>query len=175
LAEEKGSDCGIPNICRRDVPAWLVAVDNLPTIIMFILGAAVIWLLWWLFAVIYIAYCAISIVLFWAFICPYCHHFNTKACPCGYGAIAPRFFKSKKDKCRDFRKIFRFNIAIMFPCWLVPTIAGIYILATAYSLPALALLACFCVVGFALIPLISIFVGCKNCDVKKDCPWMMKK
>jgi hypothetical protein len=163
-----GANCGIPNVCARKVPGWLVAVDNGPTILLFVLGAVILWPLGWLFSVLFLAYCGASIVLFWAVICPYCHHFGTNACPCGYGTVAPRFFKRKRGV--DFGRKFRQNIAIMFPVWMIPLIGGIYLLLASFSWPAVALLAAFCVDGFAVIPAISIFVGCKGCEIK-DCPW----
>ena len=162
------ADCGIPDKCARVVPAWLVAADNGPTILLFILGAALLWPLWWPYAVLFLVYCVASIVLFWAVICPYCHHFATNACPCGYGKVAPRFFGRKSSG--DFGKTFRRNIAIMFPVWFVPLIGGAYLLLTAFSWPVAVLLAAFCIDGFAVIPGISIFVGCKGCETK-DCPW----
>jgi hypothetical protein len=30
----------------------------------------------------------------------------------------------------------------------------------------------FVVIGFIIIPVISKQVGCKNCEIKEDCPWM---
>ena len=164
----ENANCGIPNICERKVPGWLVALDNGPTILLFILGAMMLWLLWWPLAVLFLAYCTASIVLFWAVICPYCHHFGTHACPCGYGAVAPMFFKRQVGG--DFRKVFRRNIAIMFPVWIVPLLGGIYILLTTFSWLAAGLLVGFCIDGFAVIPAISIFVGCKGCEIG-DCPW----
>lgn len=163
-----GTDCGIPDPCARRVPGWLVAVDNGPTVLLFILGAAILWPLWWPYAMLFLAYCVASIVLFWAVICPYCHHFGTRACPCGYGAVAPRFFARRSSA--DFRRTFRRNIAIMFPVWVVPLIGGIYLLMAAFSWLVAGLLVAFCVDGFAIIPAISIFIGCKGCEVK-DCPW----
>ena len=167
----QGEDCGVPDRCAREVPAWLVALDNGPTLLLFALGAAILWLLWWPLSLLFAAYCAASIVLFWAIICPYCHHFGTGACPCGYGKVAPRFFKRRPGT--DFRGVFRRNIAIMFPVWLAPLAGGIYVLWTAFSWPAAILLVAFCVDGFAVIPAISIFVGCKGCEIE-DCPWRPK-
>lgn len=163
-----GEDCGIPDSCTRKVPGWLVALDNGPTVLLFVLGAAILWLLWWPLAVLFAAYCAASIVLFWAIICPHCHHFETEACPCGYGKVAPRFFARKTGG--DFRGVFRRNIAIMFPVWLAPLVGGIYLIWAAFSWNPLILLLAFCIDGFAIIPAISIFVGCKGCEIR-DCPW----
>jgi hypothetical protein len=178
-AEKKapeGTDCGIPNLCRRTVPGWLVALDNIPTICLFALGGLIIWFFKWYFAVIFLAYCALSIVMFWGLICPYCHHFKTRACPCGYGIVASKFFRSRLAKGKTgFRRVFRRNIAIMFPCWVAPLVAGLYLLWTAYTPLTLAFFVAFCIDGFALIPAISVLVGCKDCEIKDDCPWMTRK
>ena len=39
---EHGADCGIPDACERIVPTRVVILDNAPTVVMFILGAALI-------------------------------------------------------------------------------------------------------------------------------------
>jgi hypothetical protein len=176
MRKEEEAHCGIPNTCERIVPNWLVLLDNVPTVSMFIIGAVLVWLIWWPLSVLFLAYCASSIVLFWALICPHCHHYGSRACPCGYGVMAPRFFESRLGKSdRSFREVFRKNIAIMFPCWIVPFVAGAYLMATAFTMLVLVLFVLFCVVGFALIPAISRFVGCKDCEIKDDCPWITSK
>ena len=167
--EEDDEDCGIPNKCSRVVPRWLVALDNGPTITMFFLGAAMLWLIWWPLSILFLAYAFGSIVLFWAIICPYCNHFDTRACPCGYGVMAPRLFKAKKG---DFQAIFKRNLSIMYPNWAIPFIAGVYLLWKDYSMLAVILFAAFCAIGFAFIPAVSFLVGCNECEIKDECPWM---
>ena len=162
-------DCGIPDKCHRTVPSWLVAVDNAPTITMFFIGAAMLWLIWWPLALLFLVYAFGSIVLFWGIICPYCNHYDTKACPCGYGVVAPRFFKRKKG---DFARIFKRNLSIMYPDWAIPFIAGVYLLWTGLTLLSIGLFVAFCIIGFALIPSISRFVGCAGCEIKSQCPWV---
>lgn len=170
--KKEGDDCGIPNKCHRDVPNWLVALDNFPTITMFFIGAAMLWLIWWPFTILFLTYAFGSIVLFWAIICPYCTHFGTRACPCGYGVMAPRFFKRKKG---DFQKLFKRNLSIMYPDWIIPFIAGVWLMWKDYSYLSLGLFVAFCIIGFALIPSISFLVGCDECEIKEDCPWMMNR
>ena len=175
MAEEDNADCGIPNTCKRIIPWWLVALDNIPTFVLFVLGTMIVWWFWKFLAIVFFIYCIISIVLFWYLICPYCHHYNTKACPCGYGSIASKCFKTKsKQEKHYFRVVFRRNIVIMFPCWFTPLILGLFLLLTAYSLLTLVIFIIFCLDGFLFIPAISIFVGCKKCEVKADCPWISK-
>jgi hypothetical protein len=44
------------------------------------------------------------------------------------------------------------------------------------NIPTLLLLLLgFIIIGFALIPAISKLVGCKNCEIKEDCPWMTSR
>ena len=168
--EEVTEECGIPVDCARTVPSWLVTLDNVPTVVMFVLGAALLWLIWWPLAVAFLIYCGLSIVMFWGLICPHCHHFDTKACPCGYGAVAPKLFKRREGS--DFRAVFRQRIGIMFPAWIVPFVAGVYQLWNDPSLYVFGLFLAFCIVGFALIPAISKYVGCRGCEIKDQCPWM---
>lgn len=165
---EIGRDCGVPNDCARIVTSWIIVIDNAPTLAMFVIGTLLLLFLYWWLALAYALCCALSIVMFWAFICPYCSHFGTKACPCGYGSIAPRYFKKKQG---EFPKIFRKNIAIMFPCWLVPIIGGTYMLYSGFSWPIFVLFLSFCIDAFAVIPSISKFIGCKDCDKRGECPW----
>ena len=173
IEQKPTAGCGIPLSCGRAVPTWLVILDNVPTAILFVLGAALLVPLGWTFAALFLAYCALSIVLFWGRICPFCHHFGTRACPCGYGVIAARFFRRKTGG--DFREVFRRNIVIMFPCWFIPLGGGAWLLHSEFSMGRLVLLSVFCFVGFVAIPLIAKLVGCRNCEIKKDCPWMTGK
>jgi hypothetical protein len=157
----------------RKIPLWLVLLDNLPSLILFILGFLIINKISFAGAVFYGIYALFSVVWFWARICPYCHHYNTQACPCGYGAVSPLLFKRRDPG--SFKKVFRRNILIVFPNWFVPFGIAIYLLITVFTKEVLILSVIFSVIGFLLIPLISKFVGCKNCAIKEDCPWMTKK
>ena len=172
MTQEKEA-CGIPDTCSRAIPLWLVLLDNVPTLTMYALGTAIMWPLGWAWAVAYLAYSFVSIVLFWMRICPYCHHHGTLACPCGYGVLSAKLFPPRRN--RDFRMVFRRNIILVFPSWFVPAGAGAYLLWKAFTWPSLWLFVAFCVVGFALIPLISKLVGCRNCSIKEECPWMKPK
>jgi len=168
--KDENSNCSIHDSCERVVPPWLVLLDNIPTLILFVLGAILLGKIGWPLAIAMTLYNIASIVLFWKLICPHCPHFNTRACPCGYGALAPIFF-SKQDSI-DFRQKFRRNIAIVFPAWFIPFGAGLYLLYTRYSRDILITFVAFVIVGFILIPAISRFVGCKGCELKDQCPWM---
>ena len=164
------TSCSIHDTCERIVPLWLVLLDNIPTAVLFLLGAAITGIVWWPLSICMMLYNLLSIILFWRLICPHCQHFGTRACPCGYGIAAARCFDKRKGG--DFRRIFRKYITIMYPCWFLPFAAGLYLLYTRFSGTILALFSAFVMVGFVLIPVISKLVGCKGCTLKDQCPWM---
>lgn len=169
-ASDSHKECGIHSRCERVVSLWIVFLDNVPTAVMFVLGTMLIWRFGWLFGAVYLAYCVLAIVAFWRRICTWCHHFGTRACPCGYGAAAPLLFEARQG--REFRSVFRANIVIMFPCFFVPPIAGALLVWSHPSRSAAVILVAFCIIAFVAIPLISKLVGCKGCEVKDECPWM---
>ncbi|NJK97101.1 MAG: hypothetical protein HC905_21220 [Bacteroidales bacterium] len=154
----------------RNIPVWLVLLDNVPTLFLFIIGSLIIFRVTPIGSVVFLLYSFFSVFYFWAKICPYCPHFDTLACPCGYGIISSKLFKRKTDK--SFKKVFKRNIGIVFPNWFIPLAVIVYLILTDYSKGVLVLSVLFCVTGFILIPLISKLVGCKNCAIRNDCPWM---
>ena len=170
MTEELKTDNNEAPCHSRKIPLWLVLLDNIPTLLLFLLGFLIVYYVTPIGAVAYAIYALFSIIWFWAKICPYCHHYDTFACPCGYGIISARIFRRKENK--SFRKVFRRNIGIQFPNWFVPLVVSIYLLLTSYSTKILYLAISFVIIGFIVIPAISKLVGCRNCEIKKDCPWM---
>ncbi len=170
-ADSSAKNNSIPCHSRK-IPLWLVLLDNIPTLLLFVLGFLIINKISLAGAIFFVVYAIISVVWFWARICPYCPHYDTLSCPCGYGVISPKIFKRKETTL--FKKVFRRNIGIQFPNWFVPFAVAIYLLITSYSTEILVLAISFSLIGFLVIPVISKLVGCKNCEIKEDCPWMAK-
>jgi hypothetical protein len=154
----------------KKIPLWLVLLDNIPTIILFVLGFLIVNQVSSIGAIAFGIYALVSVVWLWAKICPYCHHYDTLACPCGYGAISAKIFKRRDSNL--FKKVFRRNIGIQFPNWFIPLAVAIYLITTRYSKDNLYLTISFVLIGFVIIPAISKLVGCRNCEIKEDCPWM---
>lgn len=154
----------------RKIPLWLVLLDNIPIFILFLLGILIISRVSITGAILFGIYALFSVIWFWAKICPYCHHYDTLACPCGYGAISSMIFKRRDSSL--FKKVFRRNIVVQFPNWFIPAAIAVFLLITRYSTEILILAIAFSLIGFIIIPVISKQVGCKNCEIKEDCPWM---
>jgi len=145
---------------------WDILRENDLQLFMYIMGAVLTGLLWWSLAFIYLAYCALSNVLYIAWVCPYCAHYSLGTCPAGFHILSAGRFKPRAG--RTFAREFRRNVIVMVPGWFLPPIAAIYLLVSSFSWPVLGLLVVFCIIGFWLLPEASK-KHCEGCETV-DCP-----
>ena len=153
-------------------------IDNLPYLFMMLLGALVFVLgpeasaFNWLFAGLYVFYGIAGAMWIIVFVCPYCHYYDTRACPCGYGQISAKLQKVR-DQSRFIEK-FKKHIPVIIPLWIIPVVGGIIFLVNNFSLLLLLLLVLFAIDAFLVLPLVSRKYGCAHCPQKNTCPWMRK-
>jgi len=154
-------------------------IDNLPYILMALIGSVVVFLSFsgpqWrmIAALLYFAYGLVGAFWVIVFICPYCHFYGTRSCPCGYGQIAARLVSSKDGN--QFTKKFRKNIPVIVPLWIIPVLAGVLCLVRGFSWGFLSLLLIFILDSFVILPILSRQYGCAHCDQQDECPWMRSK
>ena len=152
-------------------------IDNLPYIVMTLLGATILLFVlemsvWgWITFGGFIVYGIMGTLWFIVFICPYCHFFDTRTCPCGYGQISSKI-RRKKDGNR-FNEKFKKYVPVIFPLWVIPTVVSVASLFMGFSLLILILFILFAIDAFLLLPLVSKKYGCAHCPQKDTCPWMM--
>jgi len=181
LARESNASAAQPPLAPHTCPEAPVThvqelVDNLPYLAMILLGAAISWVatdggVWGrLSAGVYLAYGVGGVLWIMLFICPYCHFYDTRLCPCGYGQLAPKL-RSRKDGER-FAEQFRKHIPVIVPLWFAPLVAGGIPLFREFSWALLSLLLVFAVNSFLILPLVSRKYGCAGCPQKDGCPWM---
>ena len=151
-------------------------IDNLPYILMVLLGALILLIgfdfsiIGWVLFSAFILYGIIGTLWIIIFVCPYCHYFDTRACPCGYGQMAVKFRK-QRDGDR-FNEKFKKHIPVIVPLWFIPFVAAVIFLIMDLSILMLALLVIFAIDSFVVLPLISRKYGCAHCPQKDTCPWM---
>ena len=154
-------------------------VDNLPYIIMVLLGAAIFFIgfgaspLRWVTSGLCILYGIVGAFWIIVFVCPYCHYYGTRLCPCGYGSLAAKL-RAKSDDSLFMRK-FRKHIPAIVPLWFLPLATGLIFLILNFSLLMLALIVLFAVNSFVILPLLSTRYGCAHCPQRSECPWMKHK
>ena len=101
MADKEDISCKKYQIADQEYSRLHEFLDNFPYMIMIILGAAVLFmgfetLIWkWVTSGLYLLYGVIGAVWIILFVCPYCHFFDTRLCPCGYGKIAAKFRQKK--------------------------------------------------------------------------------
>jgi hypothetical protein len=164
-------ECPVPQVSR-----WQELVDNVPYGVMLVLGAVLFvygvpWGPWgWGAGGAYIVYGVVGALWIMVFVCPYCHFYGTRLCPCGYGQIAVKL-RAKRDGER-FRQQFRRHIPVIVPLWILPLIAAGLALVRGFSWQAAALTGAFLIDAAVILPLVSRAYGCAKCPQKETCPWM---
>ena len=152
---------------------WTTLLENSSLALLFIVGTRLTAWVWWPLGAAYLAYCVLSVLLFLAWVCPYCAHYAARTCPSGYHLIPIK--PSRPQEGKTFVGQYKRSIVAMFPAWFLPPVAGLYLLVARFSWPAAILTALFCLHGFLLLPYISSQHNCKYCD-NTDCPrWKGKK
>jgi hypothetical protein len=145
-------------------------LHNLPTFSTYVLGAIIMLLLSWVFFLIYVIITIFSTLWFMRFICAHCPHYDNPKCPSGYSEVASKIFKKRDSK--HFNRMFKKHIAAVFPSWILPVIAGIYLLYYEFSIILLILFFAFIIMGFIMLPVLTRKYGCEDCDLKDSCPRM---
>jgi hypothetical protein len=154
-------------------------IDNVPYIIMIILGAFILSIglelsIWgWVAAGAFVLYGVIGAFWIIVFVCPFCRYYDSRACPCGYGLIAAKL-RSKKDGDRFIEK-FKKHIGVIVPLWIIPIIIGGITLTYNFYWEMLVLLIAFALNSFIILPLISRKYGCAHCPQRDACPWMGRR
>jgi len=175
---ERGAECDRYQP-PREYTHFQELLDNLPYALMGLCGGALLLaglgasLLGWLAAWLYLAYCVAGALWIMVFVCPYCHYYGTRTCPCGYGQVSARLVPKRQDN--RFVKQFRKHIPVIIPLWLIPVIAGLAFYVRDRSRVMLVLLIVFAADASVLLPLVSRLYGCGHCPQKTDCPWMLSR
>ena len=119
---------------------WPVVVETTALLAIYAAGMAIAWRVWPPLGLVYLAVILASNLLFMALVCPYCSHLETMSCHSGYHLVA-RFFPRREGK--TFARQFQRNMAVMYPVWALPPLAGLYGLLRGLDWGLLALVLLF--------------------------------
>jgi len=121
----------------------------------------------------YLVYGVLGAFWIMIFVCPYCHYYATKGCPCGYGMISARIIKKGDQDC--FAQKFKRHIPVIIPLWIIPAAYGGVVLCKSFSWLLLGLVLAFIIESWIILPIVSRKHGCVECPQKDQCPWMGKE
>lgn len=179
MANKKQDSCEKYQNADQEYSNLNVLIDNIPYIVMIIIGAFILFMgfessFWkWITGILFLLYGVIGAFWIIIFVCPYCHFYDSRLCPCGYGKISAKIMQRKDDS--QFTKKFKEHIPVIVPLWIIPTVAGVVFLIKDFSIFMLVLLALFAIDSFAILPLVSRRYGCAHCPQRDECPWMKHK
>jgi hypothetical protein len=144
-------------------PAWVVIVSNLISLSVCLAGVYLLYLIWPLFALLFVIYMIYLEVSVYREGCVRCYYYG-KRCFSGRGKIAKLLFK--KDEKRKFyeREVKMKHMIPSFLPMVITLIAGIYLVIQ--GLPNIN----FMVIGIAIWPLIVMFFGNPIIYGKLSCP-----
>jgi hypothetical protein len=164
--------------CEPRYPLHIIILDNIPYVLMLLLGGALVagavpaaWA--WPVAIAFVVWGLLGSLAFMLFLCPHCPQFG-RACPCGYGLVAVKL--RPRGELGLFPKRFRIVVAIIAPLWFIPLLAagwGLY--RHGLSWLTVGLMVVFAVNSFVILPMLSKAHACQECPQKDDCPWMGQK
>ncbi|MFC1837978.1 hypothetical protein ACFL1N_00255 [Thermodesulfobacteriota bacterium] len=163
----------------REYSKFDIIIANIPYLGMILLGALTIayanTFSAWRVAVAcgYLAYGAVGTFWIMIFVCPYCHYYATRGCPCGYGMISARIVRKGDQEC--FAQKFKRHIPVIIPLWIIPVVCGGLELYSSFSWLLLGLVLAFIIESWIILPIVSKKHACIECPQKDQCPWMGKE
>jgi len=154
----------------ENFPFWMVAISNILPLLIYIIGAYILYRLWVGFFVLYIIYC------FWVETrvlkksCINCYYYG-KTCCFGKGRLCSLLFKkgNPKDFCK--KEISWIDILPDFLVSILPFIAGIILLIKNFNWSILLLMIIIIILSFGGSAVIRGNFACKYCKQREiGCP-----
>jgi hypothetical protein len=156
--------------CYDNYPIWIVMISNLNLLLIYILGACIIYGLGLIFALLYLLYCLFLEIRLLKNGCVNCYYYG-KTCGFGKGRLSALFFK-KGDISKFNEK--EIGWKEMIPDLIVPIfplIAGIIIIVSNFSWNILISMIIIILLSMAGNALIRGYLTCGKCKQRElDCP-----
>ena len=156
--------------CKENYPWWMVFVSNFLSLLIY--GISVIILLQ--FGIIWVAaYLIFILILEFRLIsrhCTDCYYYG-KTCAFGKGHLSSLFFKKGSPERFSAMKITWKDIVPDFLLFIIPVLAGIFLLIQGFTLTVLILVIALLLLGFMGNALVRGQLACKYCRQREiGCP-----
>ncbi len=154
----------------ENFPLWMVGMSNLLALLIYIIGAYILYKLWVGFFVLYVLYC------FWVEkrvlrkSCINCYYYG-KTCCFGKGKLCSLLFKKRNSKDFCKKKISWIDILPDFLVSILPFIAGVILLIKNFNWGILFLMVIIIILSFGGSAVIRGNFACKYCKQREiGCP-----
>jgi len=156
--------------CYENYPIWIVFVSNLVQLVLYTIGALVIYSLGlaWLF--VYLLYILALEIRLFKKSCTKCYYYG-RYCAFGKGKLCSFIFKKDDSKKFSQNKISWKDIAPDFLVSIVPIVVGIVMLVRDFCWMMLVFVGLLFLLGFVGSGIIRGFLACKYCKQREiGCP-----
>jgi hypothetical protein len=154
----------------ENYPLWIVFFSNLVSILIYLIGALIIYRIGIFWLILYIIYVLILEFRLVSRHCTDCYYYG-KICPFGKGKISKIFFKKGDLKNFCKKQMTWKNILPDFLVSLIPIIAGIVMLIKAFDWALLLLILALFILTFMGNATVRGKLSCKYCKQREiGCP-----
>jgi hypothetical protein len=156
--------------CYEDYPYSFVIGSNLIQLLLYAIGAYIVYLLGPVWLALYIIFILILEIRLLKMSCINCYYYG-KLCAFGRGKLCALLFKKGEPKKFIEKQITFKDIIPDFLVTMIPLIIGIYLLYNNFTWILLVLLIILVILGFPVTGYIRGSVACKHCKQREiGCP-----
>ena len=154
----------------ENYPAWIVALSNLNSVLIYLCGALIIYKIGLIWLVLYLLFILLLEYRLISKHCIDCYYYG-KTCAFGKGKLSALLCKKGDSKKFVKTSVTWKDILIDFMVSLIPIIIGICLLVVAFDLSTLFLIVVLLILTFAGNAFGRGNLACKHCKQRKQgCP-----
>lgn len=156
--------------CRENYPISTVFVSNLVSLLIYIIGAIILFQFSIIWVALYVIFILIKEFRLLSGHCVDCYYYG-KTCAFGKGRLSAIFFKrGRPEKFNSIQLTWK-DIVPDFLTFIIPVLAGILLLIQNFSLTVLILIIALLLLGFMGNALVRTHLACRYCKQREiGCP-----
>jgi hypothetical protein len=156
--------------CHENYPATIVVISNLVSLLIYGIGAYILYRFSYIWAIIYIGIIILLEIRLLARHCVDCYYYG-KTCAFGKGYLSSLLFSRGRPEQFNQRQMKLTDILPDFLVFIVPVIAGILLMVQQFSWIILSLVIVLVLLGFFGNALVRGQLACRHCKQKEaGCP-----
>lgn len=156
--------------CYENYPARIVVLSNLVSLLIYVIGAYILYRFSLIWAVIYVIFILLLEFRLLSRHCTDCYYYG-KTCAFGKGYLSSMVFRRGRPERFNQKKISLLDIVPDFLVFIVPVLAGAVLLVQEFSWIILGLVIILVLLGFFGNALVRGQLACRHCHQKElGCP-----
>jgi len=156
--------------CRENYPVATVIGSNLVSLLIYIIGAIILFQFSIIGVIAYVIYILILEFRLLSSHCVDCYYYG-KTCAFGKGRLSALFFRKGSPEKFIQMKLSWKDIVPDFLTFIIPVLAGILLLVLNFTWTMLMLVVALLLLGFMGNALVRIHLACRYCKQRKiGCP-----